>query len=121
MMMMITKIAVFWVEAPCSLVEGYQLFRGPCSIPHQGALMMEAARTSETLVNFYQTTRRYNTEDSHLRTHSRENLTSYMMMIPIILDLLSKHGLRRLERLGQGPNPVRGIDICPRYYVLFFR
>jgi hypothetical protein len=31
------------------------------------ALMMEAARTSETLVNFYQTTRRYNPEDSHLR------------------------------------------------------
>jgi hypothetical protein len=28
------------------------------------ALMMEAARTSETLVNFYQTTRRYNPEDS---------------------------------------------------------
>jgi hypothetical protein len=31
------------------------------------ALMMEAARTSETLVNFYQTTRRYNPEDIHLR------------------------------------------------------
>jgi hypothetical protein len=30
------------------------------------ALMMEAARTSETLVNFYQTTQRYNPEDSHL-------------------------------------------------------
>jgi hypothetical protein len=29
------------------------------------ALMMEAARTSETLVNFYQTTRRYNPEDSY--------------------------------------------------------
>jgi hypothetical protein len=28
--------------------------------------MMEAARTSETLVNFYQTTRRFNPEDSHL-------------------------------------------------------
>jgi hypothetical protein len=27
---------------------------------------MEAARTSETLVNIYQTTRRYNPEDSHL-------------------------------------------------------
>jgi hypothetical protein len=27
---------------------------------------MEAARTSETLVNFYQTTRRYNPEESHL-------------------------------------------------------
>jgi hypothetical protein len=34
------------------------------------ALMMEAARTSETLVNLYQTTRRYNPEDSHLRNYS---------------------------------------------------
>jgi hypothetical protein len=41
------------------------------------ALMMEAARTSETLVNVYQTTRRYNPEDSNLHTHRRENLESY--------------------------------------------
>jgi hypothetical protein len=41
------------------------------------ALVMEAARTSETLVNFYQTTPRYNPEDSHFRTHRRENLKSY--------------------------------------------
>jgi hypothetical protein len=39
--------------------------------------MMEAARTSETLVNFYQTTRHYNPEYSHLRTHRLENLKSY--------------------------------------------
>jgi hypothetical protein len=32
------------------------------------ALTMEAARTSETLVNFYQTTRCYNPEDSNLLT-----------------------------------------------------
>jgi hypothetical protein len=32
--------------------------------------MMEAAKTSETLVSFYQTTRRYNPEDSHLKGHS---------------------------------------------------
>jgi hypothetical protein len=30
-----------------------------------------------TSVNFYQTTRRYNPEDSHLRTHRRENIKSY--------------------------------------------
>jgi hypothetical protein len=30
------------------------------------ALMMAAAGSSETLVNFYQTTWRYNPEDSHL-------------------------------------------------------
>jgi hypothetical protein len=46
---------------------------------HLIALTMEAARTSETLVIFYQTTRRYNPEDSHLRTHRRENLKSYVL------------------------------------------
>jgi hypothetical protein len=43
----------------------------------EAALMMEAARTSETLVNFYQTTWCYNPEDSHLCTHHCENLKSY--------------------------------------------
>jgi hypothetical protein len=43
--------------------------------------IMEAARTSETMVNFYQTTWRYNPEDSHLRTHCRENLKSYIIFI----------------------------------------
>jgi hypothetical protein len=42
------------------------------------ALMMEAARSSEKLVNFYQTARRYNPEYSHLRTNRRENLKSYL-------------------------------------------
>jgi hypothetical protein len=48
-------MTVFWVVAPCSLAEVYQRFRGPCCLDHYGdeCLMMEAARTSETLVNFY--------------------------------------------------------------------
>jgi hypothetical protein len=36
--------------------------------------MMEAASTSETSVNFYQTTWRNDPEDSNLRTCRRENL-----------------------------------------------
>jgi hypothetical protein len=31
-----TKMAAFWVVAPCSLVEVYQRFRGPCCLHHQG-------------------------------------------------------------------------------------
>jgi hypothetical protein len=49
--------------------------------------MMEAARTSETLVNFYQTTRRCNPEDSHLHTHRRENLKSYLEISLLKMDL----------------------------------
>jgi hypothetical protein len=39
-------------------------------------LMMEAASTSETSVNFYQTTHRYNPEGSHLHTRHCKNLKS---------------------------------------------
>jgi hypothetical protein len=45
------------------------------------ALIMLAARSSETLVNFYQTTRYYITEDSHLRTNGRDNLKSYLVLV----------------------------------------
>jgi hypothetical protein len=68
-----SKMAVFWVVVPCSPVEVYHRFREAIT------LMMETARTNETLVNFCQTTRRYNQEDSHLRTHRRENLKSYCL------------------------------------------
>jgi hypothetical protein len=50
--------------------------------------MMEAGRSSETLVNFYQTTRRYNPEDGHLRTDRRENLKSYILQL-----ILKKEGV----------------------------
>jgi hypothetical protein len=59
------QMAVFWVVAPCTLVEVYRSFSGALII----ALMMEAASTSVTSVN-YQTTRRNNPEDGHLHIPS---------------------------------------------------
>jgi hypothetical protein len=50
-------MAIFWVVAPCSLVEVV------------------------VIVNVYRTTRLYNPEESHLRTHRRENLKSYLMVV----------------------------------------
>jgi hypothetical protein len=64
------RMTVFWVVAPCSLVEVYRRFIGACSLHHQGD-------RPETSVNFYQTTRHNNPEDSHLHTHRRENLESH--------------------------------------------
>jgi hypothetical protein len=40
--------------------------------------MMEAARSSEMLVNFYQNTWHYNSEVTHLHTHHCENLKSFL-------------------------------------------
>lgn len=40
--------------------------------------MMEAEKSSRTLVNFYHTTLRYKQEDSHLHCHGRENLKTYL-------------------------------------------
>jgi hypothetical protein len=42
------------------------------------AMMMEAAKTSETSVNFYQTTQRQNPEDTILHTRRRENLKCHL-------------------------------------------
>jgi hypothetical protein len=61
-----------------------------CNLGHElarwmlmDALMMEEANTSETSVNFYQTTRRNNPEDSHLQTRRRENLKSHNMNLSL--------------------------------------
>jgi hypothetical protein len=48
---------------------------------HEGALIMEAANTSETSVYFQETTRRHIPEGCHLHIRSRENPKSYFLSI----------------------------------------
>jgi hypothetical protein len=65
--------AVLWVSfARCLLI----------------VLMMEAASASETSVNFYQTTRRNNPEDSHLHISRRENPKSRKIIIMFMTMLI---------------------------------
>jgi hypothetical protein len=56
------------------------IFRGAYCLHHQGALMMEAVRTSETSVNFNWTTQRYIPKDCKLHTCRRENLKSRIIL-----------------------------------------
>jgi hypothetical protein len=70
----------------CENLKSHDLNCVPISIS-MSALMMETACTSETSVNVYQTTRRYNPEDRHLHTRRRENLKSYF-------NLYTVHGVR---------------------------
>jgi hypothetical protein len=80
-------MAVFRVVAPCSVVEVYHRFRAII------ALMMEAAITSETLVNFYHTTRRYNPENSHLGKYFFNIVTSIHLYQVITFTLFYHHML----------------------------
>jgi hypothetical protein len=62
-------MAVFWIVAPCCLVEVYRLSRGVryLLIRKIIALVKEAASTTETYVTFYQIILRSKQEGSHLQ------------------------------------------------------
>jgi hypothetical protein len=69
-----------WDTLPCTQDDVEQRSIGVYCLHHQGSLlvlMMEAVRTSETLVNINLTTRQYIPEDSKLHTRCRENLKSH--------------------------------------------
>jgi hypothetical protein len=88
------------------------------------ALMMEAASSSETSVNSYQTTQRDNPKESHLHTRSRENLKSHFTRISsLAASFMTKrsHNIntKRLKKqfLGvykwhQRRTPYGPVDVC---------
>jgi hypothetical protein len=65
-MAVLFQVEVLWIVTPCSVVIGYPCFRGPCCLHLHGEMKMEAARTSEMLVWYYNTTRRHNPQDFDL-------------------------------------------------------
>jgi hypothetical protein len=81
---------------------------------------MEAARTSETFVNFYQTTRCYNPEDSNLHlllfapvspqqcghTHTRQ--TKIRELLINLMTCYVKDGLHFLNKLAYTLQETRG-------------
>jgi uncharacterized membrane protein YukC len=73
-------MAVLWNAEVCNLVELYRRFRSACCFHHLMALK-EAARTSETPLNFYQTTQSNISEDIRLYTRRHENLKFQQEMI----------------------------------------
>jgi hypothetical protein len=68
--------------------------------------MIEAASTSETSVNFYQTTWRYNPEDRHLQISSKfmsdfrdDTYRQTEIMSPIMLSFYSPHANNTLKTI----------------------
>jgi hypothetical protein len=73
-----------------SIIRAMPIIRATSNI----VLMMEEANTSETSVNFYQTTRRNNPEDSHLHARRRENLKSHALP----LDDIRREELKKIKK-----------------------
>jgi hypothetical protein len=69
---------VFWDVLPCKIIVDRRI-RGTCCLHHQGALMMEAARTSETSVDNY-FTRKYIPEDKSKKDLSFKNKLAKFMV-----------------------------------------
>jgi hypothetical protein len=83
-----TKMAVFWVVAPCGLVDVYQRFI---------ALMMEASRASETLVNFYtalQPRRQPSSNPQSLFFKDLFNIISHIALCPVLRSHLCLSGFQ---------------------------
>jgi hypothetical protein len=79
------------------------------------ALMMEAASTSETSVNFYQTTRRNNPENSYFHSRRRENLKSHMNCLTFMRCILTRDGQKDGRHANVTVTPFsRILKICIR-------
>jgi hypothetical protein len=80
--------------------------------------MMRAARNTETLVNFYQTTRRNNPEDSHLHTeifflsNSRINTTFAVPMSVYPQETETSHSPTFILFICSSFNDAVGISHC---------
>jgi hypothetical protein len=85
----VKKVAVFWVVAPCGLVEVYRRFRGRCCLLLV-SLIMESAKTTETFMNLHQTTRRNSPTDSHLRNNAVKTSNTTALLRVCISDLQSR-------------------------------
>jgi len=71
---LIFQVEVFCVVTPCSIVVGYQRYKGPCCLYLQGEVKM-AAWISET--TYHKTTRRHNTQDLDLILSWQWNIGCY--------------------------------------------
>jgi hypothetical protein len=78
----------------------------PCFTLLFSALKMEAARSSETSVNVYQTIMRHNPKDGNLHSHLRENLKKVVCRYSVLTlssTLLPPHGIAQsVQRRATG-------------------
>jgi UDP-N-acetylmuramyl pentapeptide phosphotransferase/UDP-N-acetylglucosamine-1-phosphate transferase len=83
------KVTVFCDVAPCSLGQTHRRFRDAYFI----ALILKSVSTSETSVNFYETTRRNIPEDTHLYILGHESLKAHpvVLLFVIITAILHTH------------------------------
>jgi hypothetical protein len=114
--MKLKKPTIFYIAA---LLLTMELYMSACdqdlvieNIHHQGDLVMEAVRTSEILVNLYQSTRPYNPEDRHLPYLSLAKYRVINKDVPscllgvLVTNIGYSDWLEKPKLLGDNPVPV---------------
>jgi hypothetical protein len=101
------KMTVFWDVAPCNVVEIGRRFRGAYCFHHHGLLM--AISTSETSVNFYETTRCNIPEDSHIHTR---HVRTWNLTLPQKVTIWSLSSTSSVQSRPSPPASRRSILVC---------
>jgi hypothetical protein len=90
-------MTALWDILPCSLDEVDRRFRGAHYLYHQGALLKEIERASETSAYFNETTLRDIPESCHFHTRRCENLKSRKLSSPQSYDIAQNYRFLRSD------------------------
>jgi hypothetical protein len=74
-------MVVFWVVAPCSLVEFYRRFKGACCLHHQGDARLHSATTQKTAIFINDFLSSWDKQQVYLKLYMTLSMLVFMVVL----------------------------------------